>query len=395
MPVDLLKYMIWHNTCGKGGYETKTAGPSAVVSVSNAAAGPAISVLVDLSAAQEGVGTPSPGNIRNISGWTGVSLLRYVDNQFDINWAAAADVPSTSVEVISRSRTVEVIGKNAYASFRSKNFSVESGDVYTLSGHIKYMSEIGATKPALGFRGQNSGDFIAASLVQLPDGVTEGDVTVTYTFTEDATVNVGGLIVGDTALEDYVTVDFSDIVLEKGTGVAARYSNTFPNPPGTVYGGTLDVVSGVLTVTHTIVDLGSLTYTKTTYSGITRFQSDDIKTVIKTPSASADKADVVCSQYKVEVITNITSSSDAKYDNSVGVASSVGTYPGRLYVRDSSKAELTKDEFKTAMNGVQLVYPLKTIETYQLTAQAVELFKGTNNLCSTAGNVTLTYTGKK
>ena len=48
-----------------------------------------------------------------------------------------------------------------------------------------------------------------------------------------------------------------------------------------------------------------------------------------------------------------------------------------------------KDAFKTAMDGVQLVYPLATPITYQLDPVTINTLKGVNNLFADCGDVKL------
>ena len=49
------------------------------------------------------------------------------------------------------------------------------------------------------------------------------------------------------------------------------------------------------------------------------------------------------------------------------------------------------EAFKTAMDGVQLVYPLATPQTYQLTPHQIQTLVGQNNVWSDAGNVEVTF----
>ena len=98
-------------------------------------------------------------------------------------------------------------------------------------------------------------------------------------------------------------------------------SVTFPNPPGTIYGGTLDVLNGVLTVTHTNI-----------------------------------------ASYNGESINEPWMSSMDKYVAGI-----------------------------TPSTGAQVVYPLTTPLTVQLTANEVSTLLGENNIWADAGNVTVEY----
>lgn len=142
----------------------------------------------------------------------------------------------------------------------------------------------------------------------------------------------------------------------------------------TVYGGTLDVVSGVLTVTKEIVDLGNLSWSKdtTTVSG---------KTIFRSSLSAKSQFNAICSNYNfVGAYTNLTDKTCCYIYN---------TWIG---IEDSTYNESTVGQFKTAMNGVQLVYELATPITIQLTPQEVKSLLGVNNFyhdCN--GDTKITY----
>lgn len=138
---------------------------------------------------------------------------------------------------------------------------------------------------------------------------------------------------------------------------------------GTVYGGTLDVRTGVLTVNKAVVDMGTLSWTGSSgnYWGVN-------KTAIG--AKQVNNIDLICSVYPT---TADKISSFSIYDTTNAI---------RVY--DSSYANASA--FTTAMSGAQLVYELATPQTYQLTPQ--QLFNtvyGVNNVWSDTGDSTVTY----
>lgn len=178
-------------------------------------------------------------------------------------------------------------------------------------------------------------------------------------------------ISGRTGLSVYVspTQDVAD---------ATTYTSDWTSSAGTVYGGSLDVVTGVLTVDMKYVDLGTLTWTTGTDSIGLYFKSSlpDAKLI----ASSTVKANVLCSIYKT-----VTSSyvDDKQIAQGAGVAKA-------LYIRDTAYSNAPT--FTTAMDGVQLVYELATPLTYQLTPQEVAALVGENNVWSDADTVNVTYT---
>ena len=154
----------------------------------------------------------------------------------------------------------------------------------------------------------------------------------------------------------------------------------------TVYGGTLDMVSGVLTVTHAIVDLSSLSWT---YDGsVPRFYSYGIQNTVKAPSLNSEIADIICTQY-------ISTSLDGDVSLYGGLNGSVAVSTGKvIFIRD--EAYTSASTFKDAMEGVMLCYALATPVEYQLTAQQIKTLVGTNNVWASSGdivNITFTYGG--
>ena len=160
---------------------------------------------------------------------------------------------------------------------------------------------------------------------------------------------------------------------------ATTYTSDWTSAAGTVYGGTLDVVTGVLTVDKAYADLGTASWTKrNTSTGHWRFATQDFPCAIA--GSTSTVFDCVCSQY-------VKLSPSATYAGNTGVSNN--TSISQVCVCDERYSD--KDAFTTAMSGVQLVYPLATPITYQLTPQEVELLKGTNNIWS-EGQVSVVIT---
>ena len=144
---------------------------------------------------------------------------------------------------------------------------------------------------------------------------------------------------------------------------------------GTVYGGTLDVTTGLLTVTMAEVDLGTLTwlYDSGDHSRMRASLND-----VKRPSADTDIANILCSQYRTDSVSNIY---NHIHDKSIGLLNSNNF----IWVYDSAYSN--PNEFQADMSGVQLVYELATPQTYQLTPTQVALLLGQNNIWADTGDV--------
>ena len=157
------------------------------------------------------------------------------------------------------------------------------------------------------------------------------------------------------------------------------YPITFPSEAGTVYGAYVDVTGGELVVTHAEVDMGSLEWYKSTSPQ--RFESAVAIDNCKAPSLNSDVADILIECYKT-VSANTTSENSAIAMNTAGL----------LRVYDSGKYEtMSRQEFKAAMSGVQLLYPLAEPIHYPLTPTEIKTLLGTNNIWANTGNTAVEY----
>ena len=181
------------------------------------------------------------------------------------------------------------------------------------------------------------------------------------------------------------STDVADTQLEIGTQ-STTYEpyngNTYTinfvdgSNPLTVYGGTLDVLSGLLTVDRASVDLGTLNWSYTSSSGRSLFTSNDIADYKHTGSNDIP-VNAIC-----ECFANV--SMDTTFANGqMGMDGDEINH--RTIICDNRYSSAS--DFKTAMNGVQLVYELATPQTYQLTPTQVKSLLGVNNIFADTGEV--------
>lgn len=164
---------------------------------------------------------------------------------------------------------------------------------------------------------------------------------------------------------DEVTVNFG---AEQGTA-----DNTYTTSLGqTVYGGTLDLVSGVLTMDKAMVDLGSLSWSMSGSGNTVFFYANTAS--LGVASDITTSLNYICENYSIVAVS------------SGGTATGMAfTSASQLRIRDATYSDATS--FKTAMNGVQLVYQLATPVEYQLTPQQVKTLVGTNNVWASSGDI--------
>ena len=160
----------------------------------------------------------------------------------------------------------------------------------------------------------------------------------------------------------------------------ATYPVTWQSEAGTVYGGEIDLTTGVLTVTHYHGNLGD--YSWNYDSTNQRFATGTINPPAKAmPSGSP--ADYLCEIYECKPYG--VNSSYSGEDNIFYLHAS-----GYLRIIDTS-FNGDVDAFTTAVSGKYIVYPLATPVTYQIDPVAVRALVGGNNVFTEVGNTSVEY----
>lgn len=307
----------------------------AIVSISDGANGMnARSLVVAFSPIQSGSGDPSPDNVRPISGRTGATITRTGSNLLD-----------------ESTRTVYGDGKGLRWC-QANGFTLKAGQTYT-------------------FTVSGSSQLIRMYIIDNATNTTiiDGNTSITYTPTTDRRVHFQAY--RGTAIEDsnVFMLNLGSTALPYEPYVGTNYPVIWQTEAGTVYGGTVDVVTGVLTVTHAMVDLGTLTW-----------GYDSIRDAFSAiPSPTPKRFFVgVCSTYPFV----------GSYENLVDYSCAY-IYYNYIAIRDNDYADAAA--FKTAMTGVQFAYELAEPQTYQLDPQTVSMLLGANNVWATGDTVDLTY----
>ena len=325
-----------------------------IASFSDGCAGmPMKSIVVEITPVQSGSGDPSPTNIRPISGRTGL--------------------------------TVTAAGKNLCSGFNNYNQNSKVTPIMRLSGGIAYTFSCNSTLN-INCIYVRKGPTISISATAIK---TVYDAT-TVTFTPPET---GDYFIQVYKSGDGWTTEPTNVQLEIGASATAyepytaqTYPITWQTEAGTVYGGTLDVVSGVLTVTHVFVSLFGIqyywqrsgTYNGSFYISAANFANEYNVPLIKT------FAPFVCSHAKTAEKTADYQFGGCYMDSSL----SLWLLP----------ADSTVDDFRNYLNAqvtagtpVQVCCELETPQTYQLTPTEVRTILGENLVYSDADDVTVNY----
>lgn len=325
-----------------------------------------------LSPIQSGSGDPSPSNIRSISGWTGARLTRFVKNLFDKDSAMLNSWYAYSSD-------------NANANpfnglFASKLIPVQPGEVFTLTN---YLTDAGVALVKYLVSETNTGGIES---IRSGNAITCDGTKQVYTFTVPDKVRYIG-ITGDIANIDKVQLELGSAATEYEPYQGNTYSADFGQ---TVYGGTLDWQTGVLTLDNAMVTLDG-TNQKALFMGV---NADAIQARLgdHLPDAinRAGNGCLICSH----LIEQYGIYSDFPYPHVFLDVS------GTPFIRAYFPITIAKTENElnaylvsqyAAGTPVQVCYKLATPQTIQLTPQEIKQLQGMNTLY---GDGSISMTGR-
>ena len=170
---------------------------------------------------------------------------------------------------------------------------------------------------------------------------------------------------------------------------SAQDGTTYTTSLGqTVYGGTLDVVSGELVVDRAMVTLdGSSDEAWVAWQGC--YACNHVVPSEILLNISTMQSDFYCNQYNL-IGLHSTPPSTMQVGDYLLNSVKTNTWNGNISFKYDSLADLANFKTVIAQNPIQLVYPLATPQAIQLTPQEVELLTGTNNVWSD-GDVEVEY----
>ena len=313
-------------------------------------------VVAEINPVQSGSGNPSPSNIRPITGHTEVNVTRTGANVWDEEWELGSIDDSTgansSGSVIRAKNYISVIQGLTYYVNKWQSDGIYA--LYAYDANHNYLGKLTASN---------------ARLLTIPQGCAyirfRTYVAYGTTYNHDISINYPAT---DTAYHAYA-----------GSTTA---SLSWQTEAGTVYGGTIDVATGVLTVTHvkwTPVATGVSSVTMTDGNAGYRFS-----TYAQTPAHSTGDVSDTISNFAVY-------SGNWSYPNAVNLS---GSNSSAAFVCLSATLGVTTvAQFNQwiADNGYYVVYAIATPQTYQLTPQQLMTILGTNNVWADTGNVSVKY----
>jgi len=347
-------------------YPTETV-TGDIVTISDGAENiPVKTLSVAVEPKQAGSGDPSPTNIRPISGVDSVNVVRCGKNLYDAS--ALRTYSSSGITATVNGGSISLSGTATANAFFS---------VYGIT------DKIGNYVLSLNNPESNSGVHV---VFRTSDGGYFGDTQIstinkTTTISNNQTYGVLLYVISGTTVSNFVVTPQLEIgstatTYEPYTGDS--HSISFPS---TVYGGTLDVASGVMTVDRGMVTLnGSENYWSNPTAGTGYYQFIAWGSYLGASSSN----------------TAITSYFPLINLSERGVKSGLVSYPADDGYRFSLNTDMgisTIAEWKAylAEHPLQLCYALATPQTITLDPTTITTLLGNNTLYADAGQVSVCY----
>lgn len=341
--------------------DTKTVSGN-IVHIQDKGAPTALSVIVNINPKQSGSGTPSPDNVRAISGWESVNVG--VNKKNFLPLTAQSKTTAGITFTVNEDGSITANGTatanavlNLYASTNGV-FSLANG-TYTITG-----CPSGGSASTYRIWFENKAANGSTNVNAAADQGNGANLAITYGKARAYITVANGATVNNVVFRPMIRLTSdTDPTFAPYTG-----ATTTTDLGRTVYGGTLDVVTGVLTVDKVGVDMGTLNWT---------FSSGNNCFAVKPTPEMKQNGLIQCSCYKTA--STIASAND----KSCGAL-----YFNWLAVKDSSYTDASA--FKTSVSGQYMVYPLATPQTYTLTGQNVNLLKDCYAWAD-SGDISITY----
>ena len=156
---------------------------------------------------------------------------------------------------------------------------------------------------------------------------------------------------------------------------------------GTVYGGTLDVTSGVLTATWTKQALGRTGWTIATNGNSRRYLRNFIGMGI--PDPDIPNLDALCTHF--ERVTEAEKSTAQFGTFRISDSGYMVVYDNGSTLQDNNAFMSWLDAQNTAGTPVEICYRLATPTTYQITPQQIATLFGDNAIWADTGDTTVQY----
>ena len=350
----------------------------AVASFSDGTDLPLKSLLVNIEPVQSGSGDPSPTNVRPISGWSAVKVTRTGKNL----WHPVSSYPATGNSITYSLNADGSIHVQGTANGQSNNYPIASNGLSVGAG--TYTISIRSTDSNIHFICGGGGGTAGLAYTDMTNNASKTFTTSGGTTGHNVIrVNSGATVNGDIYIQ--LEKGSTDTPWEPYNGV-----NVSIDLGQTVYGGTLDPLTGVLTVDRQFFELdGNSNVTKGSSGSASASEAFPYWVTIYIPcnNATTNYSAWRFSHGKCQSAAYSGIFRTFKTNNTT-IQATVGT---DALISTTADAKTWLQTQKDNGTPLQIVAELTTPLTYQLSPQTLRSLTGQNNIFSDTGNIALDY----
>lgn len=354
---------------------------------------PLKSCRINFSPIQAGSGDPDPiNNIRQITGWTGITLYARNKNLFNDDYYTLGNAMSLITDPEDTFYGFYGGSVSSWAEAAWNKIGGLLGDGRVDFGRIKMFATVGATNTfsyRFWFWHKDEASYGYDGNISAP--VNSSGVAAKYS--DSGKICKGAVISTSAGRTNYrgriknvmITNDVNHPTTEYIAPQSHDYDVDWTTEAGTVPGGYIDLLTGELVVDRVGKYLSTLTWTEN--ASAHAFNGAGF-TERKRQINGTDGV-ALCDTYTFYLSTTV-----AEADYGIALANTKESNANRslIYVKDIRYD--TAQEFTAALaqNDVFVVCPLLTPITYQLDPVTIKTLRGLNNIWSTAnGNIELSY----
>lgn len=320
-----------------------------------------VKCVADIDAVQSGTGTPSPTNVRAISGWQNVNVVKYPNNA----------IPS---DITVYNRYLSVASETWRYSNDSRSIAIPClpNTTYTITG---YSNDIGLYRFATIREGSlpTTSSQTAINAYQIVEFSSYADIGKAYTFTTDSQATYIIVQVSASRINDFV--DNGNVAQSVSVTIALGQ---------TVYGGYLDVTSGVLTITH-----GMTVYDGSSDEGW-EYLPSAAGFVITNSNFSGNFVQGISNLFPIRTSSETwTDYTSIRYGFGGSNPSRLGVFKATTFI--SGVTDVATWKTWLSNNNLMCVYKLATPTTVQLSSNQIATILGQNNILADTGDIDVEF----
>lgn len=363
-------------------------------------------------------GEPSPSNYKAINGFSNIRVGICRRNLADISKLT----PITGTTVTSIDNKTYRITTDGSRTYRAANIPFLQKTYPPGTYYIKFKVKANPVVNSFTLVGLRTieGNSLKGNLIHIVDSNIEKSYSTVFTTSDNTYFSYVGN--GNTIGDEYATdVTICDLIISKVDIPYEPYVEentvniTFPSEAGTVYGGTLDVTNGILTITHNTITIdginkkytakGSSTTRDVYYFGVNDgaifneearylLEKEYIENGFACSIAPFKDSKSTSPSYFATAYIGLEGTQlqlRLSIDHSEGINGNEIEDPDEALVEALRKVNAFANDLYNANKPIQYVYPLKNSIQRQLTPTELATVLGNNSVYVNCGDLSITY----